>query len=71
MNREANCVCGHTLDEHHVSWWAGSPDPYAEECEYYGFNEAGGYGPNPDDPDGKWVKHCFKFVLCDCGCNDR
>lgn len=58
MNRESICVCGHQLDDHHVSWFPGYENPIVEECEYDGSNEHGG-------SDG-----CYRFRLCDCGCND-
>lgn len=53
---DALCVCGHSADDHHTSWFVGG-GVMREECEFYGFNETGGY----EMVDGEWVKHCFVF----------
>ena len=47
------CRCGHTLEDHHISWWAGG-GRLVEECEFFGFNEDG--GKNLDGSE-----HCMTF----------
>jgi hypothetical protein len=56
INDSTLCVCGHTLEDHH-RWWI-SNGYFADECEFYGFNESGGMMPGED---GKWIEHCRKF----------
>ena len=50
------CRCGHTLDDHHC-WWIRGGGMFADECEFYGFNETGGM----QYVDGRWVDHCQRF----------
>ena len=50
------CTCGHTLQDHHVSFLRGG-HMWADECEAYGSNETGG----AEFVDGKWVDHCQHF----------
>jgi len=57
---EALCICGHTLEDHHLSYFMNaSGEVWAEECEFYGFNEFGGMIP---DENGKWIVHCNRFT---------
>lgn len=62
LNDDSLCECGHTLEDHH-RWWLQGGGAFADECEFYGFNESSGYMPNPDPENKEWVKHCFKFTL--------
>lgn len=56
------CECGHTLEDHHVSWFRGG-GMLAEECEYFGTNETGGC----EYVDGRWVEHCQRFRRAENG----
>jgi hypothetical protein len=58
INDDALCTCGHTLEDHH-RWWLQGGGSFADECEFYGFNEIGGMMLNEE---GKWVDHCHKFT---------
>lgn len=58
LEHDTLCVCGHELQDHHVSWFR-SGYQLIEECEYFGSNETGG----AEFVDGKWVDHCMKFRL--------
>ncbi len=47
------CVCGHTWEQHHLGVVLNEPFRLAtgeayvpQECEAFGFNETGGYGPD-------------------------
>ena len=51
------CVCGHYLADHHRSWLRGGFE-FADECEYYGWNESGGMMQNAE---GRWEEHCYRF----------
>lgn len=52
------CTCGHTLEEHHISWFGnGAGGMWADECEAYGSNETGGC----QMVDGVLVTHCQHF----------
>lgn len=42
------CVCGHTADDHH-GWWVAGSKRIADECEIYGSNELGGLMPVHDN----------------------
>jgi len=60
-NRSGMCVCGHSWEDHHLGmvmnqdYWLATDESYVpQECEYYGFNEMGGCGP-----DGKM--HCQNY----------
>lgn len=53
------CECGHKADDHHISY-SQTSGMYAEECEFYGFNEEGGM---KQEEDGTWVEHCMRFKL--------
>lgn len=50
------CICGHYESDHHISWWSNGYK-LVEECEFYGFNETGGYEPTENG----WVDHCHLF----------
>lgn len=52
------CECGHSAEDHHVSWWRGG-GRLIEECEYYGWNEHGGMVI--DEAADMWVDHCHRF----------
>lgn len=59
--RSGICVCGHKWDDHHLGMVArkeyvdDTGEAYiAQECEYFGCNEMGGY-----DEDGN--PHCFGY----------
>lgn len=57
------CACGHPAGDHHISYFAGG-GVLVEECEFYGWNEAGGMMPDDLDSDAdewKWVDHCQRF----------
>jgi hypothetical protein len=57
---EVLCVCGHTLEDHHLSHFAHAGGAViAEECEFYGFNEFGGM---IQDENGYWIRHCYRFT---------
>lgn len=56
---EAVCECGHLANDHHISWFWGSPVPLIEECEYWGWNEHGGAEWLEDEE--RWIPHCNKF----------
>lgn len=63
LNDNSLCECGHTLEDHH-RWWMRGGGAFADECEFYGSNESGGWMPNPDTENGlPWVKHCQRFTL--------
>jgi len=53
MNDYGMCKCGHSWEDHHVSYFANGY-VLIEECEFYGCNEMGGYGPDGED-------HCHHF----------
>ena len=64
--RSGVCVCGHSWEEHHLGWVLNTEylqqtkEGYIpQECEHYGFNEAGGLMP---DADGEWVDHCGSYI---------
>ena len=52
------CVCGHTAEDHHRSWFPGGA-MWVSECEAYGHAQTGGC----EFVDGKWVDHCHHFQL--------
>lgn len=58
MDNDSMCVCGHTAEYHHRSWFRGGGE-LIEECEYEGYNETGGM----HQVGGKWVEHCQRFRL--------
>ena len=59
------CRCGHRLEAHHNGGWLsaaylatmpqGTRPLFGDECEYYGFNEEGGLGPD-------LRVHCLRYV---------
>ena len=56
---EVLCICGHMLEDHHLSYFAKGPvGVLAEECEFDGFNETGGMILE----NGEWVEHCYRFT---------
>lgn len=58
MKESELCVCGHTAEEHHRSWFPGGYE-LVEECEAFGTNETGG----AEFVAGRWVNHCNQFKL--------
>lgn len=54
------CICGHTAEEHHRSWFPGG-GMIIEECEYFGSNLHG--GAMYDELAERWVDHCNGFRL--------
>ena len=61
METQMMCKCGHSLEDHHVSYFVGGAR-WAEECEFYGSNEEGGMMPPAEDVPGGWVAHCRQFI---------
>ena len=64
--RSGICVCGHSWEEHHLgmvmqaAYIEQTKEGYIpQECEYYGFNEAGGLMP---DANGEWINHCGSYI---------
>ena len=60
-NRSGTCICGHSWEDHHLGmvmrkeYVDQTHEGYIpQECEAYGFNEAGGM----QRIDGEWVDHC-------------
>lgn len=65
-NRSGICVCGHSWEEHHLGvvmdmeYARSTGEGYLpQECEAYGFNEAGGMVFNKAS--GLWEDHCFSY----------
>lgn len=63
-DRSGVCICGHAWDRHHLGcvmnedYFKATKESYiAQECEAYGFNEAGGLMC----VDGDWVPHCHGY----------
>ena len=64
--RSGVCICGHSWDEHHLGfvmqqeYLEQTREGYLpQECEHYGFNEAGGLMPNVE---GDWIEHCGGYI---------
>jgi hypothetical protein len=63
-NRSGVCVCGHSWDRHHLGmvmrqeYVDATGEGYIpQECEAFGFNEAGGLMP----VNGEWIHHCSGY----------
>ena len=61
------CVCGHPWGRHHLGmvmnmvYFEDTGESYVpQECEAYGFNEAGGLKYN--EATGEWEDHCHGYV---------
>jgi hypothetical protein len=60
-NRSGLCLCTHRWDDHHLGcvmnaeYYEQTGEAYVpEECEFHGFNETGGLGPNGEP-------HCGQY----------
>jgi hypothetical protein len=65
-NRSGICVCGHSWKQHHLGmvmnqdYVEETGEIYiAQECEAYGFNEAGGL--KFDKETHEWEDHCHQY----------
>lgn len=61
------CLCGHPWTYHHLGivlnphYYNETGEEYVpQECERYGFNEHGGFGPDGNN-------HCQQYVDCGAG----
>ena len=63
-HRSGICICGHSWQDHHLGMVAtmtgsetdGGQEYYIpQECEYYGCNEDGGFGPQGE-------AHCNHYL---------
>lgn len=65
-SRSGICVCGHSWEEHHLGvvmnrdYTRQTGEGYVpQECEHFGFNEAGGMEYNKET--GFWEDHCHNY----------